>query len=174
MLVDLDGDGDLDVWGRSLIGGNFGLIENLSLGHIGTTVCSPAVPNTTGQPARIRTAGSADPALGRGRLIADRMPPGTTTLFLVSDTLGTTPLVGGVGTLCLSGNIGRFVAPGQVKAASISGVAALDLDLGAIPRPSSLHPVAPGETWSFTAWFRDTDAGQPSSNFTDAVSVTFQ
>ncbi|MCP3916270.1 MAG: hypothetical protein GY711_12005 [bacterium] len=30
----------------------------------------------------------------------------------------------------------------------------------------------PGETWNFQCWYRDNNPG-PTSNFTDAVSVTF-
>jgi hypothetical protein len=43
--------------------------------------------------------------------------------------------------------------------------------------PNQIWPVASvgapvvGETWFFTTWFRD---GGGSSNFTDAISLTFQ
>ncbi|MCP3996840.1 MAG: hypothetical protein GY722_17525 [bacterium] len=33
--------------------------------------------------------------------------------------------------------------------------------------------VLPGDTWTFQCWFRDHDPAL-TSNFTDAVSVTFQ
>jgi hypothetical protein len=33
--------------------------------------------------------------------------------------------------------------------------------------------VAPGESWSFQAWYRDNNP-TPTSNFTDASTVTFQ
>jgi hypothetical protein len=36
---------------------------------------------------------------------------------------------------------------------------------------AGVNAPAPGETWHFTTWFRDVGA---TSNFTDAVSLTFQ
>ena len=33
--------------------------------------------------------------------------------------------------------------------------------------------IAAGETWSFQTWHRDSAGGQATSNFTDAVGVTF-
>ena len=38
---------------------------------------------------------------------------------------------------------------------------------------TGLVAVVPGQTWFFQAWHRDTVAGQSTSNFTDAVEMTF-
>jgi hypothetical protein len=42
---------------------------------------------------------------------------------------------------------------------------------GVIPDPVAAQP---GETWHLQAWHRTTLAGQPTSDFTDAVRVTLQ
>ena len=49
----------------------------------------------------------------------------------------------------------------------------LQLDLLNTPTPAGPVAILPGETWYFTAWFRDSNPG-PTSNFTDAVSILFQ
>jgi hypothetical protein len=33
--------------------------------------------------------------------------------------------------------------------------------------------VTAGETWNFTSWYRDVVLGTPTSNFSDAVAITF-
>jgi len=74
--------------------------------------------------------------------------------------------------LCLGGSIGRFVGPGQVMNSGASGSFTLTVDLSALPTPTGLVTAQPGETWNFQAWYRDANPG-PTSNFTDAVAVTF-
>ena len=54
------------------------------------------------------------------------------------------------------------------------GTYTLALDLSAIPTPTGSTAATPGETWCFQAWHRDAAIGQGTSNFTDAVAVTFQ
>ena len=46
------------------------------------------------------------------------------------------------------------------------------LDLANTPTPMGNVSVLAGQTWNFQAWYRDNNPG-PTSNFTDAVSVTF-
>ncbi|MDA1267312.1 MAG: hypothetical protein O2816_19700, partial [Planctomycetota bacterium] len=76
---------------------------------------------------------------------------------------------GSQGNLCLGGQIARY----SQQAASTGNLGQLELsvDLFAMPTsPSSA--VQPGETWYFQTWFRDKNP-QTTSNFTEAVSVTF-
>ena len=82
---------------------------------------------------------------------------------------------GSQGNLCLGGNIGRFVGPGQVMDSGASGSFAMTVNLNAMPAPTLSGTVAvqPGDTWNFQAWHRDSVGGMATSNFTDAVSVTF-
>ena len=53
-----------------------------------------------------------------------------------------------------------------------TGSFSLALDLTAMADPANPVAVQPGDTWNFQAWYRDANPG-PTSNFTDAVSVTF-
>ncbi len=46
--------------------------------------------------------------------------------------------------------------------------------LSAMPLPTGTVTGMPGGIWQFQAWHRDAIGGQTSSNFTDAVAVTFQ
>jgi hypothetical protein len=66
------------------------------------------------------------------------------------------------------------VGPGQIQNSGTAGEFSLALDLNAVPSPTGFLSVAPGDTWHFQAWHRDATGGQTTSNFTDAVAVTFQ
>ena len=93
--------------------------------------------------------------------------------FQTSVTQGLTVKPGGSqGNLCLGGSIGRYVGPGQIMNSGSTGSFTLVLDLNAVPTPTGYVAVQPGDTWNFQAWHRDANPG-PTSNFTDAVSVTF-
>ena len=48
----------------------------------------------------------------------------------------------------------------------------LAIDLTAIPEGPAVASAAAGDTWRFQAWFRDANP-TATSNFTDAVAVTF-
>jgi len=138
---------------------------------IGTTYCSPAVANSTGAPARLTVQGFPGTATqGYTRVTAANLPLQAIGFFVTSDTQGLVVGPGGSqGDLCLGGAIGRFVGPGQVLNSGSGGSFSLTLDLTRLARPTGLVPVQSGETWNFQAWYRD----GPSSNFSDAVSVTF-
>jgi hypothetical protein len=132
------------------------------------------VPNSTGQAATVRAFGEPTVSTNNLSLLFRGLPPATTVLPLASRTTGLVPMAGGSqGTLCLGGGIGRFDDPGQVRIATGRGAASVQLELTAFPTPTGLVSVLPGETWNFQAWYRDGNPG-PTSNFTDAVSVTMQ
>ncbi|MEM9381165.1 MAG: hypothetical protein AAGB93_14530, partial [Planctomycetota bacterium] len=80
---------------------------------------------------------------------------------------------GSSGNLCLGGAIGRYVGPGQIQNSGGSGEISLTLDLTRHPTPSGLVSVQPGETWSFTAWFRDAGSSGATSNFGDGYAISF-
>lgn len=135
--------------------------------------CSPAPPNSTGQPGRIRTAGSRHIAANNFALVAEQLPQSSFGFFLTSRAQGFVAGPGGSqGNLCLGGAIGRFVGPGQVLNSGAAGSFTLPVNLSVVPTPTGLVPAQPGETWNFQAWFRDANPGV-TSNLTDAVSVTF-
>lgn len=139
---------------------------------IGSAYCQ-AETNSTGQLGRLAVLGSNSVAGNFVVLSADGLPPQTFGIFLASREQGApTPLAGSRGALCLGGQIGRFVGPGQVLPTGSGGRYSLDLDLGAVTQPGGPAAVQPGETWCFQSWYRDTFAGSVA-NLTDAVSVRF-
>ncbi len=71
------------------------------------------------------------------------------------------------GFVCLSGSIGRHNQPGLAQPGPSFSIT---LDLNALPQPTLFYVVQAGETWHFTAWYRDTG----SSNFADGISILFQ
>ena len=72
------------------------------------------------------------------------------------------------GILCLGGAIGRHNQPGLIGQGPTFSI---QLDLTSVPTPTAFVAVLPGDTWNFTAWYRDAGG---TNNFTDAVSVQFQ
>ena len=69
--------------------------------------------------------------------------------------------------------MGRYNRPGQIISSGPTGSILFPIDLTAIPTPTGLVPALSGETWNFQAWYRDVNP-TATSNFTDAVSVTFR
>lgn len=144
-------------------------------GGLGTSYCSPAVANSTGNPATIEASGSLSVAANDVTLTADDLPQSSFGFFLTSRTQGLVMNPGGsMGTLCLGGSIGRYVGPGQIKNSGAVGSYFLDLDLTQTPTPTGLVAIATGETWNFQSWYRDAVGGVATSNFTNGVSLTFQ
>ena len=136
--------------------------------------CSPAAPNSLGLAARLEAVGSNAVQDNDLTLIARRLPLNRQGYFLTSQTTGFVPNAGGSeGNLCVVGSIGRFVGPGQMGNSGSGGAFVLTIDLTQHPLPTGLVTVAPGSTWSFQCWYRDSVASAATSNFTDALSVTF-
>jgi FG-GAP repeat/FG-GAP-like repeat len=137
---------------------------------LGTNYCGPAVNNSTGSPAVIEAFGSDTIGDGLFLLAARDLPQGQFGYFFTSQTQG---FVQGPGTsqgnLCLGGQLGRYVQ--QIQSSGPAGTFVVQLDLSVLPPPIN-GSVGPGETWNFQSWYRDNNPG-PTSNFTDAVSVTF-
>lgn len=139
---------------------------------VGLGICGPAVSGSSGAASGLLAIGTRSVAANTLTLRARRVPFNTVGLFLVSDQLGFTPGAGGsLGNLCLAGAIGRF---GPLPAQSgTTGQLERVVDLNALPRPAGTVVVQAGQTWAFQAWFRDLQGGAATSNFSDALSVTF-
>ncbi|MEM9378525.1 MAG: hypothetical protein AAGB93_01155 [Planctomycetota bacterium] len=149
-------------------------IDRMIIGA-GVSYCGPSVPNSSGGSARIAGLGSTDTGANDLVLRATELPTQATSYFLVSDVQSIVVGPGGSsGNLCLGGSIGRFIGPGQILNSGVEGRVDLPIDLTSIPSPSGFVAVAPGETWNFQCWFRDSVGGVATSNFTDALSVTFE
>jgi hypothetical protein len=143
-------------------------------GGLGTSYCGPAVPNSTGASGAMSATGSASVASNDLTLTASSLPNNAFGYFLTSRTQGLVLQPGGsLGVLCLGGNIGRYVGPGQIQNTGVTGAISLLLDLTQTPTPTGPVAVAAGETWSFQAWHRDSVGGLAVSNFTDGLEVTF-
>lgn len=167
-----DGSGGVFVGGATfgVIGGsNLGLEDAWLARHDEVLVsrfCSPANPNSTGEPAVIDAIGSNTTSVGDLTLIANQIPPGKFGMFIASQSTGMTTPPGGQGLLCLAGNIGRFNT--QIFQGP-TGI--IQVDMGQMPVNPPI-PVVPGSTWYLQCWYRDNNPGQ-TSNFTDALSITF-
>ncbi|MFT7076731.1 MAG: hypothetical protein ACJA0P_002749 [Planctomycetota bacterium] len=141
---------------------------------IGDEYCGPAVPNSSGLSASLAASGTAVAADNDLTLTAMDLPPNAFGFFLVSQTQGFVMNPGGSsGNLCLAGMVGRYVGPGQIQNSGAARSMSLTLDLIQTPQPTGFVSIVLGETWNFQTWFRDSGAGGATSNFTQALEVTF-
>ena len=198
---DVDGDGDLDVLSASSFDGKIAWYENLmnpfdcngngiadsdeilndpSLDWNGDGVldscASPnyctANPNTTGFFAAMSASGSPLIVDNNFTITASQMPTFEFGYFLMANSQGFIPNVGGsAGNLCLGTPIYRFVKPptGTILSSGPGGTFSFAPNLLNLPQGVVFQV---GETWDFQAWFRD-GAGS-TSNFTDGIAVLFR
>jgi hypothetical protein len=144
-------------------------------GNIGSVYCGPGNPNSTGMPSRLVLAGSPRLVDNDVTLRAVDLPSNAFGFFLTSRSAGMVMNPGGSqGILCVSGAIGRYVGPGQIKNSGALGTFELAIDLGAMPTPTGPVAAQLGDTWRFQAWHRDSVNGVPTSNFTDGVALVVQ
>ncbi len=172
--MDISPDGSIIIGSAVPAGSFFGewFIATLDNGPGGSVYCSPAVANSSGGPATIDALGSNAVASNDFTLAVEGLPQSSFGYFLNSMTTDMVPMVGGSqGTLCLGGSIGRFLQ--QIQNSGTTGSFSIDVDLSAMPQPNGAVMVTAGETWNFQAWFRDANP-TPTSNLSDAISVTFQ
>jgi len=140
---------------------------------IGTSYCDPAVVNSTGVPGVLAASGSTIVELNGFSLHASSLPLNSFGYYLASLTQDNVPMAGGgTGTLCLGGNVGRGVG-GVVVNSGATGTTSVVGDLTMQPQSTGPVSVAPCETWHYQYWYRDIGM-PPTSNLTNAVSVTFQ
>jgi len=135
-------------------------------GELGERICSPAVPNSTGQPGRMDVEGSPVVADDVLFLRATELPPQPNIgYFLMGTGSNTFTPPGSAGPICVAPGLRRFLPP-VANTTELGGGFARSVGTSG---PVSAA-IAPGSTWSFQAWHRD--GGSPS-NLTDAVSVLF-
>ena len=130
-----------------------------------------SMPNSSGSPSAINVVGSPVVADNDLTLVAYDLPQNQFGMFIVSMTQSIVSAPNSNGFLCLGGTIGRFAEPSQLGFSGANGEFRLQVDLTAIPQGSGFVAIAPGETWTFQAWHRDTVGG--GSDFTGAYEVTF-
>ena len=137
---------------------------------LGVCYCSPAVPNSTGLPGHLEVLGATELSEDMVVLLAKDLPPNQVGIFLVSASADHIPMAGGgQGTLCLGAPIGRYKE--HVASSGELGFLGLRVPLGELPLPIG-GAIQPGDTWRFQGWYRDQNPTS-TSNFTDAVAVTF-
>ena len=144
------------------------LAGNLTAEAIGTSFCSPAMPNSTGSPGVLQAVGSTTASINALLLVASDLPTGEMGYMLNSMNTGSLSVLNS-GVLCLGSGKGRHTA--QAANSGSRGIIITPIDLTSLPR-SSNGPAAvmAGETWYFQLWHRDGSG----SNFTDAVCITYQ
>lgn len=147
-------------------------------GALGSNYCGPAPRNSSGYRAIVQATGTASVQANSLTMSARFLPAQTCGYVLSSPGIGFVQAPGStIGNLCLGGGqpIGRHDQAGEVCVANGDGVIDFPIDLTSLPSPTMSYAAQPGETLNFQVWFRDTDSsGAPASNFTDAVSVTFE
>ncbi len=140
---------------------------------VGTNYCA-ANNNSTGVSAVMSASGSASVSSNNLVLEAGSLPLNAFGFFLTSTTQGLIQNPGGSqGNLCLGGAIGRYVGPGQIRNSGATGQFSLAVNLSQHPTPGGFVAVQAGQTWNFTAWYRDVIGGAATSNFADGLQVTF-
>ncbi len=138
--------------------------------EVGFQFC-PNLANSTGDAGELVAVGSEVAATRRLTLRASHLPPFQSGYFLASRDIGFVfAPAGSQGWLCVGGNVARLRQ--VILNSGPDGTFELDVDLASIPLTPAV-PVLAGETWLFQGWHRDQNP-LPTSNFTSAVSVTFQ
>jgi hypothetical protein len=131
-----------------------------------------ANPNTTGLPAVMSASGSPLVVDNNFTITASQMPKNEWGYFLMAETQGFVPNVGGSGgNLCLGFPFYRFSKPptGTVLSSGSGGTFSFTPNLTNLPQNVTFMI---GETWDFQAWYRDGAAS--TSNFTDGIEVMFR
>lgn len=139
---------------------------------IADAVCV-GVPNSTGEAGTLRAEGSLVATDNDLTFEARCLPGGVNGLLVNSIVPGVNVMNagGGVGTLCIASfEMGRHPVVN-----SGAGAVSFMVDTAAIPNQNSLIAAIAGDTIFWQFWYRDVDmAGAPTSNFTGAVSTTFE
>lgn len=144
--------------------------------------CSPANPNSTGNPVTL--ASSDQSGAGVYHLEAEGGPFDQFGIFLVAAANIPSGIPVSDGLLCLSAPIGRYTTTagpglnsiGKFDAAGVfqnlAGTSTVGSGfdvLAVLPTPPG-GVIVSGATWNFQLWYRDVGG---ASNFSDGISVTF-
>ncbi len=170
-VVDMNGDGDLDLLKRSYLG----MILQQNLLRFGDAYCEPVEANSTGLPGRIRSWGTSTVSSNNFSLIAEQLPAISFGFSLVASEAGHTAMPGGSqGDLCLGGHIARMNRnASEIFDTASNGVAHVSFDLANLPILLGATTLMAGDTRYFQAWYRDQNPG-PASNFTGGLRVRFE
>jgi hypothetical protein len=134
--------------------------------HDVATYCT-ALPNTTGQAASISASGSTSLFANSLVLHVADCPPLKHGIFFYGALQTSVPW--GSGIRCVAGTLFRLPA----LTLDATGAASLAFDVTQIPAASGPGQVLEGSTWNFQFYFRDPAPGAPSTNASNALSITF-
>lgn len=165
-------DGDTLVVGApraEYLGSYSGAVYWLDADDIGTPYCDNARLNSTNYPGRIAVCGSKVAADDRLTLTARQLPLGNIGYFIAGARSAHVLPPGSAGILCVGGSTMRRLLPPVLSTDQLGGGFGVSPGTRAVP---GLGTIVPGRAWNFQAWYRDVAFG--TSNFTDAVSVTFE
>ncbi|MEM1450852.1 MAG: hypothetical protein AAGI22_17160 [Planctomycetota bacterium] len=142
--------------------------------NLGVEYCQ-SNPNSTGATTDLVINGSTSVAADNMTLNAVNMPNNSFGFFITSETQGfVANPAGSQGNICLAGNLGRFVATGQIKNSMMAGTISLatptEWTTTAIPTSTGPYAAAVGITTNFQAWHRDVGS---NSNFSNAREITW-
>jgi hypothetical protein len=134
---------------------------------VGDNYCS-ALPNSSGSTAVVGASGSDVVANADLTLHVSGAKPNAAGLFFYGPQQAPQPF--GSGLLCVGAPRYRLHSPAQTNA-----VGALDhvVDFNAAPAGSGASAFAPGVTWNFQFWYRDS-AASPTFNTSNGLSIAFQ
>lgn len=169
-VADLDGNSTPDVGVACRDSNEVRIYPNTATGGgIGTNYCN-STPNSTGSMAVLSATGTGTVAANDITLNVASLPASHPGLFLISNTAGFTPFAaGGQGHLCLGTPLARFGMAPQFSSAQ--GTVSMAIDLQNLPQGIT---VAPGETWFFQYWTRDTNLGFSTNNLSNGLSILLQ
>lgn len=140
---------------------------------IGTPYCV-ANANSTGVAGVLSADGSTVVTMNDVTLTAGSLPVNAFGFFIASSTQGFVQNPGGsFGNLCVFGDIGRYVGPGQIQTSGPGGTFSLMIDLNSIPQPMGPVSATAGDSWNFQTWYRDVGPMGAGSNFTNGLEVLF-
>lgn len=146
----------------------------------GGTLCK-GVANSTGQRAILTAVSPSNFAVIANDVTLDvtQLPQNSLGYFIVSSAAHIIPGAGGSsGRLCIASlQFGRYA--GVVLNSGMTGAVSFDPDTTTIPVANSMgasfQAVAPGSVFNFQFWYRHPNGqGGTTSNFSDAVTMTFQ
>ena len=145
-----------------------------SCGGLGIRYCN-ANPNSSGLAARMSASGSTSVSMNQFTLECFDMPTVSPTsifnFFVIGSTNAFVPFAVNQGNLCVGGLIGRYVGPGQITNAGMTGSATVTIDLGSLPPPLT-GGIGSGQTWFFQNFYRDVNP-TTTANLSDGLAVTF-
>lgn len=144
-------------------------IVNL-FGTLGFNHCIQNEPNSLGVEARITSTGTHVALENDLTLTATGLPLNSFGFFIVGTESAHTVLAENV--ICIGGNIGRYVAPGQIRDSGLTGTISIQAELSPAPgNPGTF--VQPGDTLYFQAWYRDSAASGTPFRFSHGHQIRF-